>query len=199
MPLETVSFAVDDVAGPTEESRRGTWREDWMTSPRERAVLVALLNLIGAKRVIEFGVNEGWTAACLLENVPTIEHYLGIDVPPLFVTVLPEQRGEVPDQAGSVAAADPRFEALVVPRGSASLTTERLGTADAAFIDGDHSFGGVAVDTALARACVRPDGLIIWHDYGHASAVTRFLDGHFGRDPAVHVEGTWIAYEVKTS
>jgi predicted O-methyltransferase YrrM len=193
MALESVTLAVADVVGPTEEARHGTWRDDWMTSPLERAVLVALLNRIGATRVIEFGVNEGWTAACLLENVPTIQHYLGIDVPDDFVTALPVQQGEVPFQAGSVVS-DPRFEALVVAGGSASLTALRLGETAAAFIDGDHSYDGVAADTALARACVRDGGIIVWHDYGDADGVTRFLDGLAGHK-IVHIAGTWLAYE----
>lgn len=66
------------------------------------------------------------------------------------------------------------------------------------FIDGDHSRAGVEHDTMLARAMVRPGGIIVWHDYHHFGTVDvrDVLDEMWqaGAD-IVHVEGTWLAYE----
>jgi predicted O-methyltransferase YrrM len=51
------------------------------------------------------------------------------------------------------------------------------GTIDLFFIDGAHSYDYVRSDTLNAVRCVRPGGVIAWHDFGRTglNGVSRWL------------------------
>ncbi len=166
----------------------------------ELEVLVALIGSVKPKTVIEFGVNEGRTAKALLSNVPTIETYIGVDVPPTYQTSKEVQRREIPARPGHLAMEDKRFELRLKPRGSLDLTVNDLPPAEAVFIDGDHGFEAVLNDTALARSLVGRGGIIVWHDYHSQDTVDvrRVLDVLHKHDPdskLQYVENTWLAFE----
>jgi predicted O-methyltransferase YrrM len=163
---------------------------------RETAVVVALVGSVAPRVVAEFGVNLGKTAAAILDAVPSIETYIGIDVPFGYRTRLACQQSEVPSAAGLYARADERFKILSLPRGSIVLEPEDLEPIDAAFIDGDHSEVGVVTDSVLARDLLRPGGIIVWHDYGNPGVeVTVALDRlSKGGWPIRSVIGTWLAF-----
>jgi hypothetical protein len=133
----------------------------------------------------------------MLEYVPTIERYVGIDVPFGFVTAKHVQRKEVPHLPGCEAEHDPRFELLLPEQGSRELKSIDLPDCDAVFIDGDHSFEGVAHDTGLAMDCVRAGGIIIWHDHNYLGTVdvAQYLHAQaaLGWDLR-HVKDTWLVY-----
>ncbi|MGB3389540.1 MAG: class I SAM-dependent methyltransferase [Pseudaminobacter sp.] len=168
-------------------------------NPGELEVLIALVRSVSPKAVIEIGVNEGRTAKAILANVDGIEKYIGVDVPPGYVTAREVQRKEVPEKPGHLASGDGRFELMLRPRGSMDLSESDFpGLFDAVFIDGDHGFEAVLHDTLLARQIVRPEGIIIWHDYhGQDTVDVRKVLERFranGSDIR-HVEGTWLAFE----
>jgi predicted O-methyltransferase YrrM len=165
----------------------------YMTA-QETAILVALVNSAAPKVVIEFGCNLGVTAKRILENVPSIQTYIGIDVEPDHVPTLKCQSSEVPDRAGWVAADDLRFLLLIAP--SQSLRTGNLEPCDAVFIDGDHSEAAVLHESRLARRLLRPGGIIVWHDYQNpAVEVTLALDRlHDEGWPINCVEHSWLAF-----
>lgn len=170
---------------------------DRFTNPGEYAVLAYLANAVSARRVIEIGINEGRAAAMLLANVPTIQTYVGIDVPRGTLTALAVQRTEVPDEVGKFVAGDPRVRLIVREGGSSNVAVDELPVADFVFIDGDHSVEGVVNDSHLAWALVRR-GVIVWHDYhpGSDVEVKPVLDRYFSQGHRiVHVRGTWLAYE----
>ena len=181
------------------DSRYPKEQREYM-GPWEQGILLTMLERIQPKRMIEFGVQEGRTAAAILKWIETIEYYLGIDVP--FETVMPirGQQSEVPREPGCrVKKGDPRFEVLL--RGGYSGFEDSViaskGPFDVAFIDGDHSRNGVQNDYNLACRILRPNGWVFWHDYGNNTVeVTGVLDemcqaGH----NIVHIEGTMLAYE----
>jgi predicted O-methyltransferase YrrM len=185
--IESVPQALIDtspVAGPF--SKYLNWRET--------ELLIGLANIVRPRVLIEFGVNEGVTARRVLDNVPTLERYIGIDVPQDYVTPLQCQRAEVPEDAGVYAASDPRFWLLTVV---APLTADQLEPCDCAFIDGDHSAIGVLRDSELARELVRPGGMIVWHDHGnHAAEVTQVLEA-LAEDrgwPIKAIANSWLAF-----
>ena len=183
----------------------GTRALDWgrlpkrFMNPGELDVLVALCRTVDRPSVIvEFGVNIGRTACALLETLGGIEHYVGIDVPPGYVTEKAVQRNEVPDAPGHMAAHFPAFQLLLRANGSHDLVEQDLPAFDIAFIDGDHSRRGVEQDTALAEARVRPGGLIIWHDYhdlGTVDVREVLNERRAAGRKVLHVQGTWIAFE----
>jgi SAM-dependent methyltransferase len=169
--------------------------------PGELAVIASLLR--GKARVVEFGCQNGRTARVLLDSLPGIEHYIGIDVLPGYVPAKAVQRGEVPDKPGEFALGDDRFRAIVRERGSYDVQAGEISPVDAAFIDGDHSREGVLNDYRLARAAMRRGGILLFHDYHDRVGADGkpevdvaevlhelYLDGL----PLVHVAGTWIAY-----
>jgi predicted O-methyltransferase YrrM len=178
------------------------WPINWLGLSRnylgdgEMEIIAALVRSVNAKTMIEFGCRDGRTACVLLRNVPSLQRYIGIDVPMSYQPGLPHQRREMVPNPGWRAFSDPRFELVLRPCGSLDLTERDLEPCDAAFIDGDHSERVVTHDSELARALVRPGGMIIWHDYvNHAVEVTRVLDRlSFDGWPIQAVEKTWLAF-----
>lgn len=174
---------------------------DRFMRPGEIETILALIGSVSPRVVVEFGVNAGRTARALLKAVPSIQKYIGIDVPPGFLTALPSQRGEVEQMPGYLVAGDPRFELLLLPHGSRDLAPGDLPACDAVFIDGDHSRVGVLHDTQVAKASLRPGGIIVWHDDNDAPVVevrAALDEMHaYGEATATHVAGTWLAFERK--
>ena len=166
-----------------------------MTLATDRSALVNLARR--ACRVLEIGINEGATARLLLDNCAGIESYMGIDVPPDFVTELAIQQPEVTVQPGRWVKDDPRVEIILRP--TQFITSKDISERDFAFIDADHSAAGVERDTTLSRACVKR-GVIVWHDYRTDEPPTevnfvldRWVDAGA---PIFHIKGTWIAFEM---
>jgi predicted O-methyltransferase YrrM len=181
--IPQAALNVSQVKGPF--SRYLNWHET--------AILVALVRSVTPRVMIEFGCNLGITAARVLENVPSLERYIGIDVPANHEPILAHQRDEIPLNPGYYAADDERFWLLTA---QSTLTPDQLEPCDAAFIDGDHSEYFVCRDTDLARALVRPGGIIVWHDAGNESVeVTPVLEELCQRGwPIQQVQGSWLAF-----
>lgn len=151
-----------------------------------------------ARRVAEFGCNNGRTAAAVLRNLPGIEQYVGVDVPAGYNFACGVQAREVPAKPGELALSDTRFELLLRPRGTFDLSPEDFPKCDAVFIDGDHSEAAVRNDYALARSIVRSGGIIVFHDDNGLDVVdvSRVLDDlHASGSDIQHVAGTWLAFE----
>jgi len=163
----------------------------------ELSVLVGLLRAVSPVRMAETGVNTGRTAAYVLRHVPSIVEYMGVDVPTGYVTPLSVQCQEVPTNPGFEAIRNPKFRLVIKPRGSYDLGPTDLGELDAMFIDGDHSAEGVANDTKLALECVRPGGVVVWHDYYPGDkwlGVAKYLDELPMTRRILRVQGTCLAY-----
>ena len=158
--------------------------------------LIALFDSVKPKVVIEIGCNTGRTAKNVLTALPMIEKYIAIDVPPDHKPTLLCQYSEVPANAGHHAAEDPRFFLLIREGGSQALGPQDLEPCDAVFVDGDHSFAAVRHDANLARALVRPGGIIVFHDYHNPGVeVTQALDNLKNDGWKIdHVPNTWLAY-----
>lgn len=186
---------------PVEHVRKTTvnWdsRSKRFMNPGELEVLITLIASVTPKAVLEFGINVGRTAQALLEYIPSIEHYVGIDVPMGYVTEKQVQRQEVPEVPGELVRDDPRVTLMVVKGGSQALHAADLPYVDAAFIDGDHSRSGVENDTMLALQKVRPGGIVVWHDYHDLGTVDvrEVLNEKFKQGWNLHhIQGTWLVY-----
>lgn len=159
-------------------------------NPGEQEVLLALIAPIKPKIMVEIGVNEGLTALAVLQNIPSIEHYYGIDVDGSYEFEIPAQRIERPGIPGVMVLDDPRFHLII--RGDLMPAS-----ADVVFIDGDHGKQAVLADSIWASQIVTHGGLIIWHDYGNPTVevtqVLNRLDNH--KRDLHHVEGTWLVFE----
>lgn len=164
--------------------------------------LEVFLNLVAQHRpasIVEFGVQRGRNPKAVLQNFDFVTSYVGVDVPPDFVTAQACQRGEVPAVAGELAAGYEQYRTIIRPRGSFDLTAAALPAADFIFIDGDHSAAGVRNDRALALSIARPGAVILYHDdNGRAEVqVTETLQ-EFRKAGATieHINGTWFAIEI---
>jgi len=161
--------------------------------PGEQDVLLALIADAAPRIMVEIGVNIGLTAQAVLQNIPSIEQYVGIDVPPDYQFEIPAQQVERPAEPGHLVRDDPRFQLKL--RGDDLFPS----ACDAVFIDGDHGEQAVMQDSLWAAELVRPGGIIIWHDYGNPTVeVTQVLNRlcRAGRD-ICHVSATWLAFEFR--
>jgi predicted O-methyltransferase YrrM len=184
---------IEEVSYPTLTGPVPALANDYL-GVAETAIVVDLVSSVAPKVVLEIGVNQGKTARAILDAMPEIERYIGIDLPTDATPRLGCQYSEVPVVAGRFAANDPRFWLLLGE--STTIEAHDLEPIDAAFIDGDHSAIGVEHDSRLARALLRPGGVIVWHDCGNPNVeVTDVLDRLAGEGwPICHVMGTWLAY-----
>jgi predicted O-methyltransferase YrrM len=159
----------------------------------ETSILIALVGNVAPRVMIEFGCNMGITAKRVLDNVQSLERYIGIDVPEDHRPTLRCQDMETPDEPGLYAATDPRFWLMIAER---DIEVYDLEPCDAVFIDGDHSEKAVTRDSRIARQLIRPGGMICWHDYDNpAVEVTQAL--HRLRDEGWEIKsvtGSWIAF-----
>jgi predicted O-methyltransferase YrrM len=110
------------------------------------------------RRVCEIGMAMGGTTFLLGQSLPSVEHLVGVDIVVRHKRRLryfsrPQQR--LAFLEGSSYAPE------TVERMRAELLGQQL---DLLFIDGDHSFDGVAKDFALYRQFVKPGGIIVFHD-----------------------------------
>jgi predicted O-methyltransferase YrrM len=165
-----------------------------MLGPTELAIVVRLVKEFEPRVAIEFGTNLGNTARAILDATPSLETYIGIDLPDGCRPRLRGQHHEIPLYPGLNAAADPRFKLLL--RDSMTLEAHDLEPIDAAFIDGDHSALAVEHDSRLAAELLRPGGIIIWHDVGNPTVeVTGVIDRLINENwPICHVPNTWLAF-----
>lgn len=162
-------------------------------------MLIHLIRSVDARTVVEFGCNNGRTAAAILRNVAGVERYVGVDVPAGYSFACKVQEKEVPAAPGDLALGDARFNLLLRGRGTFDLGADDLPACDVVFIDGDHSRAAVLNDRTLAKSIVRPGGLIVYHDDNGLEVVdvSRVLDDLAGEGAdIVHIAGTWLAYEV---
>jgi predicted O-methyltransferase YrrM len=162
----------------------------------ELALVVGLARSVAPKVLFEFGCNRGETSKALLDNLPTLERLIGVDVPFGTQTALSCQLNEVPAIPGMYSAGDPRFWLLVQERGTLALGPQDLEPCDAVFIDGDHGHQAVMHDSHLARALTRPGGIILWHDWHNESVeVTEVLEQLSNQGwPIKGIQGTWLAF-----
>lgn len=169
-------------------------------NPGELETLITLVRSVKPRVMIEVGCNNGRTAKAILRNVPSLERYIGIDVPPSYEFAKSVQRREVPARPGELALDDPRFMLVLARRGTFDLTMDDLPEAGVVFIDGDHGAEAVRNDHDLADALVSRNGggLIIHHDDHDEPTVDvrATLDALHTEDaPIVHVLGTWLAFQ----
>ena len=159
---------------------------------RETAILLALVKSVSPRVMIEFGCNEGVTAKRLLENLPTLEKYIGIDTPTKPTLVC--QRTETPVNAGCYAADDPRF--FYLESRTQVLRIKDLEPCDAVFIDGDHSMAAVLHEALMAKHHLRSPGIMVFHDFGNPAvqvtdALKQLQDEGW---PIDCVENSWLAF-----
>lgn len=138
---------------------------DFSMTPKDMQVALALFKIHQPRKVLEFGVCQGHTAAFLLKHCPFIEVYVGVDLKP---ELFPE-RGIVPEVAGRLAAADSRYVSLLtdetVEDFQAQLRALGEEPFDCAIMDANHEDWATKRDTEAVDWFLEVGGLWLWHDY----------------------------------
>jgi predicted O-methyltransferase YrrM len=164
--------------------------------PGEQEALLALVSSIAPapEVMVEIGVNIGLTAQAVLQHVPSINRYIGVDVEADYRFEGAWQQHDRPAEPGRLVKDDPRFRLMLRGNGKAAKMPQ---SSDVVFIDGDHGPRNVLNDSLWAASVVRPGGMIIWHDYKNTPAeVTGVLDWlHAEGRNLVHITGTSLVFE----
>lgn len=140
--------------------------------------LCVLCRMLNPSVVFEIGTAGGLTSLHFALNAPSARVFtldLPIDRPvtPELRTTLVDGwhiRGSAQASGRHVFNGRPEAERIECLYGdSATFDYSRWhGTVDLFFIDGAHSYEYVRSDTEHALRCVRPGGVIAWHDFGRA-------------------------------
>lgn len=155
--------------------------------------IMELLWQVQPESMLEIGINEGRTAKQILDHVPSIKKYVGVDLSDKGIhdDYSKNNAHIIPEIPERYALPDPRFSYFLRPHGSFDVTAEDLGKFDVVFVDGDHMLWGIMHDTGLAKRCATK--LIIWHDYTDLEAKP-FIDFLRSYLPIVHRVGTSVAF-----
>jgi predicted O-methyltransferase YrrM len=165
--------------------------------------LVLICRALKPRTVFEIGTFVGYTSLHLALNSPPDTRIFTLDLPPdnrdtQLQTTATDHK--LIDQT----LGPPLFEGTEVEDKVERLFGDSAafdfspwhGGVDLFFVDGAHSYEYVRSDTLNALKCVRPGGVVVWHDYGRLeqNGVTRWLH-EFARDHEVYaVPNGSIAY-----
>jgi SAM-dependent methyltransferase len=167
--------------------------------------LCLLCRAIRPRVVFEIGTFVGYTALHMALNSAEDVRVFTLDLPPdnrstrLRTTATDHKL--IDKDVGPAVFEDTevahRIERLYGDSATFDFTEWRDGV-DLFFVDGAHSYDYVRADTRNALRCVRPGGIIVWHDYGRLeqSGVTRWLH-ELARDREIHaVPNGSLAYHL---
>jgi cephalosporin hydroxylase len=123
--------------------------------PGELAQLLALLGQITPEVIIEIGCDAGGTLWAW-SQLPGPPRVIGVDLPggPFSAADFPQAHG------AELIIGDSHHRGTL----ARVRTAMRGELADVLFVDGDHTYRGVAADYHTYRPLVRPGGLIVFHD-----------------------------------
>jgi len=154
---------------------------------KDMLYLALLARVLAPKTVCEIGTLHGYTALLFALNTQAEAAVYTLDLPP-DDSVTPALSTTIVDHAHIVShARATRYLYECHPTGanvrqlygdSARFDFSPYhGQVDLFFVDGAHSYEYVRSDTLQALSCVRPGGVIAWHDYGRwgVNGVSRWL------------------------
>lgn len=151
----------------------------------ESCLLVALLKIISAKTIFEIGTFNGNTTLLLAANSPEDAVITSLDLPPDGIAEVEEHKLDLQDanqndqylrqvfkQRGVFylqrASAQMRSKVRLISCNSVDfdpVATNFACSQDMVFIDGGHDYATIKNDTEKALQMLRPDGIVVWHDY----------------------------------
>lgn len=140
--------------------------------------LIDVLSPLAPSRVVEVGVYRGRTSRLLLRRFPEVtvlmvdpwravpeDHPYRATDDPLALLTQDEHDANYETAMATVMPYRPRFEVLRMPSVEAAAH-EASESADAVFVDGDHSYEAACDDLSAWWPIVRPGGVLCGHDFG---------------------------------
>ena len=151
----------------------------------ESSLLVALTKITNAKRIFEIGTFNGNTSLLLATNTPRDAIITTLDLPPDEIELHEENKLNLADadqndqhlrqvfkNKGAFyikrASADIQSKIKVIHQNSHDFEPSANGLCakqDIVFVDGGHDYSTIKNDTEKALRMLKPNGVIIWHDY----------------------------------
>ena len=151
----------------------------------ESSLLVALTKITNAKRIFDIGTFNGNTSLLLATNTPRDAIITTLDLPPDEIELHEENKLNLADadqndqhlrqvfkNKGAFyikrASADIQSKIKVIHQNSHDFEPSANGLCakqDIVFVDGGHDYSTIKNDTEKALRMLKPNGVIIWHDY----------------------------------
>ncbi len=187
----------DNIINPPLIPRRRYGQVDF----NELAIISAIISIRNPSVIFEFGRFDGLTTLCLAQSAPNAQIYT-LDLPDGVIdTKLPSDRAEYAKDAPKIARQrwksygvyDQITEILI---DSASFKPADhfngalIGKVGFIFIDANHNYEYVLIDTKSSNRMLSPDGMLMWHDYFKRSfpGVTAYLAELSERDKICWIE-----------
>lgn len=137
----------------------------------------ALFDLARGKRVLEVGSYFGLSTICIAQSAKSV---VAVDTHDGRATAIPQNTYET--FRGNIERHGVKNVGAFVGTLAGYAENAPAGAFDLIFIDGDHSYEGVAADIGAALPLLAPGGLIAFHDYRSEidPGVTRAVDELIG-------------------
>jgi predicted O-methyltransferase YrrM len=189
-----------------------TCEEGWMRGTGSYSTdlisLCQLCHCLDPKIVFEIGTLRGYTALHMAMNTGSECRIYTLDLPkngsmevtPKLRTTLMDDihcHMDVKDYYFSSTQQEKKIQPLFGDSATFDFTPY-AGKIDFFFIDGAHSYEYVRSDSENALKCVRPGGVIAWHDFGRVglNEVSRYLVELSREIPIYSVPGGSLAFAV---
>lgn len=178
------------------------YRERGTLPLEERLSLAAICRFLQPHTIFEIGTFEGATTVTLVEHSPPEARVYTLDLAPRAEapTRIAVEIGNITGlkfELGKYFRQTPHRERIVQLFGDSARFDfgPFRSTIDLAFIDGNHAFDNVLIDSANAFQMVRPGGVIVWDDYDsqYGPGVVRALNRLAGEHAIYHLRGTRLA------
>ena len=144
----------------------------------ECLTITALVRHLKPLAAFEIGTYLGRTTRLIAEHAPTDAVVYTLDLPFESKQARTDWQGQIEqvDEARHHQSLGPNIVRLFGNSRTFDFSPY-YGRMDLVYVDGDHSYEGVASDTVQAMHMVKPGGLVIWDDY-HAAwpGVVRCLE-----------------------
>ncbi len=171
----------------------------WSLDLQELIHLLSVAKFIQARKVLEIGTFDGFTALNLAANLSPGASVSTVDLPPgrsaEEYRVAGISNAVEHTRIGSMFRNQPEEKMIQQYWGDSTSTdwTSFGGPFDLILIDGCHEYSFVKSDSEKALRNLKPGGVIFWHDYGFSPSVSRAVDELGKAHPVTAIRGTRFA------
>ena len=178
-------------------------------STEELEIICKLVSTQKLTTIFEFGTFDGRTTINLANNTSALSKIYTLDLPKHLSKSTKYPLGEEAgyfdstyvdkEKSGQKYLGKKGSEKIIQLYGDSATFdySSLLHTMDFVFVDGSHGEDYVLNDTEIALKLCKEGGIIIWHDYGVWSSVTKILNKYYKEDPRFSnlktIKGTSLA------
>lgn len=171
----------------------------------ELANLALLTKIVKPKQIFEMGTYSGRTALNFAQNSPEDCIIHTLDLPAAEVGTLANvskasiERSTCSGEDFKGKEAEGKIRRLYHSSPTFDFSSY-FGAIDIVFVNGIHGYEAVKSDTINALKMVKPNGYVIWHDFGNygvTNGVTRVVLEAIPGDKVVQIATTQLVFYVK--